>query len=103
MYPQSPTEGEAGAYCFWCGSRRRRRSFLPALYLLNQGWILIKLAQTHYWDGEKKWLDVGDLGLIFKVTSALLMSHFDQKKMPAPYLLNQTMDSGERLCIVSLG
>ena len=28
--------GERGVYCFWCGSRRRRRSLLSALYLLNQ-------------------------------------------------------------------
>ena len=33
--------------------------------------LLIKIAQTHYWDGGKKWLGVGYLDLIFKVTPAL--------------------------------
>ena len=32
-----------GTYCFWCGSRRRRRSFLSARYLLNH---LMDLDQT---------------------------------------------------------
>ena len=30
-------------------------------------WSLTKLAQTHYWEGGKKWLDFGDTDLIFKV------------------------------------
>ena len=48
--------------------------------------------------GKKKILDFGDLGLIFKVTPALWMSDFDQKKsLSAPYLLNQMMDSGQTL------
>ena len=52
----------------------------------------------------KKWLDFGDVDLIFKVTPALWMSNFDKKKsLSAPYLLNQMMDSGQTLCIVSLG
>ena len=34
-------------------------------------WILTILAQTHYWEGGKNWLDFGDLELIFKVTPAL--------------------------------
>ena len=29
------------------------------------------LTQTHYWEGRRKWLDFGDLDLIFKVTPAL--------------------------------
>ena len=37
----------------------------------TNGWILTKLAQTHYWEGGKKLLDFGDLDLIFKVTPAL--------------------------------
>ena len=51
----------------------------------------------------KKWLDFGDIDFIFKVTPALWISNFDQKSLTAPYLLNQMMDSGQTLCIVSLG
>ena len=61
----------------------------------------------------KKSLDFGDLDLIFKVTPALWMSNFDQKKkykknLSAFYLLNQMIenqmiDSGQTICIVSLG
>ena len=41
---------------------------------------------------------------MFKVTQARRMSNFDQpKSLPAPYLLNQIMDSGQTLWIVSLG
>ena len=34
----SPTEGRGGAYCFWCGSRRRLlpHSFVSVHYLLNR-------------------------------------------------------------------
>ena len=45
----------------------------------TSGWILTKLTQTHYWDGGKKWLDFGDLDLIFKVTPALW--NFYHKKL----------------------
>ena len=34
-------------------------------------WSSTKLAQTHYWEGGKKWLDFGDIDLIFKVIPAL--------------------------------
>ena len=51
----------------------------------------------------KKWLDYGDHDLIFKITPALWMSKFDQKRLSAPYLLNQMMDSDQTLYIVSLG
>ena len=37
----------------------------------------------------KKWLDFGDIDLIFKDTSALWMSNFDKKSLSAPYLLNK--------------
>ena len=74
----SPQPKGRGTYCFWCGSRRcwrrRPRCSLSAPYRLKfrtNGWILTKLAQTHYWEGRKKWLDFGDLDLIFKVTPAL--------------------------------
>ena len=43
-------------------------------------WNLIKLAQIHHWDWGKKWLDFGDLYLVFNVTPALLNSNFDRKK-----------------------
>ena len=33
----------------------------------------------NYWNMGKKWLDFGDLDLIFKVTPALWMSNFDKK------------------------
>ena len=51
----------------------------------------------------KKWLDFDDFDLIFKVTPALGMSTFDNKRLFAPYLLNQMMDSGQTFCNVSLG
>ena len=44
-------------------------------------WILTKLAQTHYWEGGKKWLDFGDLELIFRVTLALWIIKFWQKRL----------------------
>ena len=51
----------------------------------------------------KKWLDFGDIDFIFKVTPALWMLNFDQKNVSALDLLDQMMDSGQTLCIVSLG
>ena len=39
-------------------------------------WNLTKLAQIHNWDWGKKWLDFGDLDLIFKVTPELWNSKF---------------------------
>ena len=51
----------------------------------------------------KKWLDFGDLDLISKVTPALWLSKLDQKSLSTFYLLNQMMDSGQTLCVVSLG
>ena len=44
-------------------------------------WNLTKLAQIHHWHWGKKWLDFGDLDLIFKVTPALWNSNFDRKKL----------------------
>ena len=62
----------------------------------------MELAQKHHWEKGKKWLDFDGLDLIFKVTPALWMSIFDQKKsFSAAYLLNQMIDSGQTLCIVS--
>ena len=51
----------------------------------------------------KKWLDFGNLDLIFKVTPALWMSNLTEKSLSTPYILNQKMDSGQTLSIVSLG
>ena len=48
---------------------------------------------------EKKWLDFGDLDLIFKDTPALWMSNFYQKSLSAPCLLNQMMDSGQNFIL----
>ena len=50
---------------------------------------------------EKKGLDFGDLDLIFKVAPAIQI--LTKQSLSAPYLLNQMMDSGQTLCIVSLG
>ena len=36
---------------------------------LTNGWNLTELAQIHHKDGAKKWLEFGDLDLIFKVTT----------------------------------
>ena len=47
------------------------------------------------------WLDFGDHGLIFKVTPALCQIF--TKKACLHFLSNQMMDSGQTLCIVSLG
>ena len=44
-------------------------------------WNWIKLAQIYHWDWGKKWLDFGDLYLVFKVTPALWNSSFDRKKL----------------------
>ena len=67
-------------------------------------WILTKLAQTHYWEGGKKWLDFGNLDLIFKVTPALWnFQLLTKKSLCAPYLLNQMTDSGQTSDIVMVG
>ena len=105
-YIMSPNPKGRGTYCFWCGSRRRRqrpRRFLSALTSWTNWWILTKLAQAHYWDERKKWLDFGDLDLIFKDTPALIFSNFEQKRLSAPYLLSQMMGSGETSYIVTMG
>ena len=83
LCPPQP-KGVGGTYCFWCESCRRLHSFLSASISWTIGWILTKLAQTHYWDGGKKWLDFGDLDLLFKVTPALWMSNFRRRH---PYFL----------------
>ena len=43
---------------------------LHSISLLN-GQILAKLTQIYHWEGEKCWLDFGDLDPIFKVTGGL--------------------------------
>ena len=97
-------------YCFWCGSRRRQRrhrpphSFLSALCLLTQ-WVDFdqtcidtllgrgKEAVRFWWP----WLHCKGH------TSTLTFSNFDQKRLSAPYLLNQMTDSGKTSQIVTLG
>ena len=64
--------------------------FVYTLISWTNGWILTKHAQTHYWEGLKKWLDFGDLDLIFKVRPALWnFQILTQKSLSAPYFLNQ--------------
>ena len=51
----------------------------------------------------KKWLDFGDLDLIFEVTPALWMSNFDKKKTCLrPIFFNQMMHSSKTLCIIGM-
>ena len=53
----------------------------------------MKFDQTvHHCDGGKKWLDFGDLDLIFKITPALWNSNFYRKSLSAHYLLNQWLE-----------
>ena len=74
MSPQ--LKGSGATYCFGADPIGIHvASCLHSIFWTN-GWILTKLAHMHYWDGGKKWLDFGDLNLIFKVTPAL-----DQKKL----------------------
>ena len=65
-------------------------------------WILTKLTQTHYWEGGKKWLDFGDLNLIFKVTPAFWNFQILTKILFAPYFLNEMTDSGQTSYVVTL-
>ena len=52
----------------------------------------------------KKLLDFVDIDLIFQGhTSTLNVKFWGKKRLSAPYLLNQMMDSGQTLCIASLG
>ena len=44
-------------------------------------WNFTSLAQILQWDWGKKWLDFGDLDLIFKDTLALWNSNFDRKML----------------------
>ena len=99
----SPQPKERGAYCFWCGSRRRPRCLLSALYLLTQ-WVDFDQTCTLL-GGRKKWLDFCDLDLIFKVTPALWNFQIltKTKSLSAPFLLNQMADSGQISYILMLG
>ena len=66
------------------------RSFIPHFDACHILWT--KLAQIHHWDWEKKWLDFGDLDLIYKVTSAHWNSNFDRESLCAHCLLNQWLE-----------
>ena len=86
-----------GEYCFWCRSHRRPRSFLSSLYLLNQ-WVDFDQTCTDIIGrGGKKWLDFGDLDLIFK--------HFEilTKMLVCTHLLNQMTVSDQTSYVVTLG
>ena len=76
---------------------------LHSIYWTNR-WILTKLAQTHYWKKGKKWIDFGDLYLIFKVTPTLWNFQILTKtSLCAPCFLNQLTVSGQTSYIVKLG
>ena len=66
-------------------------------------WNLTKLEQKHHWDGGKKWLDFGDLDLIFKVTPALWNSNLMEKSLCAHYLLKQCLEFYQTSTDTSLG
>ena len=93
-----------GTYCFWCGfcQRLRQRSFLSALYLLNQ---CVDLDQT----STDTLLGQGKEMIWFWWPWPRFQGHtstechiLTQNSFSAPYLLNQMMDSDQTLCIVSL-
>ena len=95
-----------GTYWFWCGSRwrRRPRSLLSALYLLNQRVDFSPNLQRHIIGTGKRsdWILV-TLTLFSRSHQPFELSHFDQKRLSAPYLLNQMMVSGQTSCIKTLG
>ena len=65
----------------------------------TNGWILTKLAQTHYREG-KEVIRLDDFDLIFKVTPALWNFQILTNNCT---LLNQITDSGQTSYIVTLG
>ena len=91
----SPTKGEGDIL------------FLVRIPLVSASvltWHFLVCTISHYWEGGKKWLDFGDLDLIFKVTPGLRNSQILTKKaFSAPYLLHQMTDSGQTSYIVMLG
>ena len=102
--PPTPNWRGAGTDCFWCRSRRHPHSFLSALYLLNQWVDFDQTCTDTLLGGGKKWLDFGDLDLIFKVTPAhwnfqMLTQNL---RLSAPYLLHQMTNSGQTSYIVTL-
>ena len=63
---------------------------LSALYLLIEWtYFLAKLTQIYHWEGEKCWLDFGDLDPIFKVTLGLRLL---ENGLSAAYLLKEWID-----------
>ena len=68
-----PTEGdsnewEGGHVAFGADPILIRIASCLLSVFWTSGWVLTKLAQTHYLDEGKKLLDFDDLDLIFKVT-----------------------------------
>ena len=66
-------------------------------------WNLTKLAQIYYWDWGKKWLDFGELDLIFKVTLALWNSNFDRKRLVCKLYLEPSLDVYQTITDTLLG
>ena len=97
-----------GGYCFWCRSCRhwRPRSFLSALYLLNQWVDFGQTCKDILLGGGKDVIRFWWPWPHFQGhTSTLKFSSFDKKKKKA-YLhpiLNQMTDSGQTSYIVRLG
>ena len=97
-YLVPPTEGEGEKYCFGADPVGVGVLVVHCLHSVSwtNWWSLTKLAQTHYWEGGKKWLDFGDTDLIFKV-----IPEKTKKVLSAPYLLKQTTDSDQNSYILS--
>ena len=95
-------EGEWGGHTAFGVDPISVASCLHSISWTN-GWILTKLAQTHYWEGGKKLLNLSDLEFIFKVTPALWSFQIWPKKACLHSLLNQWMDSGQISYIGTLG
>ena len=58
----------------------------PHTISLLNGHILAKLTQIYHWEGDKCWLDFGDLDPIFKVTGGLRLL---ENGLSASYLLKE--------------
>ena len=74
---------------------------------LTNGWNLTELAQIHHKDGAKKWLDFGDLDLIFKITTLSILKKVSLvnavKGLCAHYLFNQWMEFNQTSTDTSSG
>ena len=66
-------------------------------------WNLTKVEQRHHWDWEKKWLDVGDLYLVFKSHRHFETQILIEKSLCAHYILNQQLEFYQTSADTSLG